>query len=115
MVWKVAKRFAETRNAKNIDIKSQFESRKHVHQTTFETIEYVNKLCYEPAYLGKNSFYSTGPVITVVNYDCKTFIVQAIGHISPCVVRYAPSWSLIYDLNTGQYYKTMILAKAILS
>jgi hypothetical protein len=39
----------------NIYNKAQFESPKHLHQTTFETLLNIyNKPCFEAAYLGEN-------------------------------------------------------------
>jgi hypothetical protein len=40
-------------------IKPQFESWKHLHQTTFQTLKY-NRLCFENAYLG--DFFETAVV-----------------------------------------------------
>ncbi len=34
--------------------KAQFESPKHLHQTTFKTLKCYNIPCFETAYLGKN-------------------------------------------------------------
>jgi hypothetical protein len=34
----------EAKKCKNINIKSQFESQKHLHKATFETLKYLKKL-----------------------------------------------------------------------
>jgi hypothetical protein len=38
----------------NIHIKTQFESLKHVHETTFVTLKYLQKTHLETTYLGYN-------------------------------------------------------------
>jgi hypothetical protein len=44
----------QVKKSQNIYNKAQFESPKHLHQTTFETLNTYNKPCFETAYLGKN-------------------------------------------------------------
>ncbi len=34
--------------------KEQFESPKHLHETTFETLKYYNKQCFETTHLVEN-------------------------------------------------------------
>ncbi len=46
--WKAAK------NCQIIYIKPKFEIPKHLHQTSFETLSYLQNPCFETAYLGEN-------------------------------------------------------------
>ncbi len=49
---KIAQKVAKSKKGQNIHNKDQFESPKHLQQTTFETLKYLNKQCFETAYLG---------------------------------------------------------------
>jgi hypothetical protein len=51
---KVAQTVSKPKKAKNTQYKAQLEKPKHLHQTTFETLKYYNKPCFETAYLGEN-------------------------------------------------------------
>jgi hypothetical protein len=43
-----------SQKAQNIYNKAEFESSKHLHQTTCKTIEYLQQTMIETSYLGKN-------------------------------------------------------------
>jgi hypothetical protein len=51
---KVAKTDSKPKNCQIIYIKSQLESPKCLHQTTFETLKYLQKPCFETTYLDEN-------------------------------------------------------------
>jgi hypothetical protein len=46
----------QVKKSRNIYNKTQFESPKHLHQTTFKSLKYLQQIksCFETAYLGKN-------------------------------------------------------------
>jgi hypothetical protein len=52
---KNSRKSCQVKKGQNIYIEAHFESLKHLHQTTFETLKKpYNKLCFETAYLGEN-------------------------------------------------------------
>jgi hypothetical protein len=44
----------QVKKGQNIHNKAQFESPKHLQQTTFETLKYLQQSYFESAYLGEN-------------------------------------------------------------
>jgi hypothetical protein len=50
-IKKIAQKVTKSEKGQNIYNKAQFESPKHLQQTTFKTF---NKPCFETAYLGEN-------------------------------------------------------------
>jgi hypothetical protein len=51
---RIAQKVANSKQGQTIYNKAQFESPKHLHQTTFETLKYLHQACFETTYLGKN-------------------------------------------------------------
>ncbi len=51
---KNSQKSCQVKKGQNIYNEAQFESPKHLHQTTFETLYTYNKLCFETAYFGEN-------------------------------------------------------------
>jgi hypothetical protein len=50
---KSAQTVSSAKKCQNINNKAQFESLKHFHQTTFETLKYLQQ-CFGTSYLSKN-------------------------------------------------------------
>jgi hypothetical protein len=43
---RIAQKVAKSKNGKNIYNKAKFESPKHLHQTTFETLKYLQQTMF---------------------------------------------------------------------
>jgi hypothetical protein len=43
---RIAQKVAKSQKGQNIDTKAQFENPKHLHQTTFETLKYLQQTMF---------------------------------------------------------------------
>ncbi len=77
----------EAKKGQNIYNKAQFESPKHLHQTTWET---YSKICFETAYLDENVINLVKPKVAQNVTISLGYFIFSKNHNEPPNVAYLP-------------------------